>query len=96
MAVRLFFKRHPRVRELICDHITCTDIGTFTDWNGNKQLVCQCDICGKIGIGERPRWYPLPEEFSAKKEHGAGSDHTGVTCHLKARSAVPVHLVKIA
>jgi hypothetical protein len=71
MEVMPFFKRHPRVRELICDHITCTNIGTFTDWNGNKQLVCQCDICGKIGIGERPVWYPLPEEFSAKKKKRA-------------------------
>ena len=56
-----FLKKHPRIIQLICDHCTASDIGTFTEWHGNTTLVRQCDVCGKIGIGEKPEWYPLPK-----------------------------------
>lgn len=64
MNIRPFFKKHPRVRTFICSHPTTSDIGTFTDWSGNKQLVCQCDYCGKIRIGETRNWYPMPNAFT--------------------------------
>jgi len=71
MNIRPFFKKHSRLRTLICPHYTTTDIGIFTDWNGKETIVCQCDVCGKIRIGEKINWFPLPGEIFSSMSKNA-------------------------
>jgi len=65
MTVRKFFKKHPKIRQLLCKHYVASDIGTLKLWSGQELLVHQCEICGLILVDYKQ--YRLPHEFDNYK-----------------------------
>ena len=50
--LRKFFKRHPRITQFTCAHLSSEYVGQCLGEKGEEYPVYQCYFCGLIRIGD--------------------------------------------